>query len=175
MIDPAPRLDRWIEHSHAGQRTLHEDGLEFGLTLLSDDELAEVQGAKRLRKLPPMAREVDEYWGPRVKGFRVHPESGPKDLLSLEGTYVALYRTASRSAHPTIEGLDGCIDLSGRRPTVRLEHDDRTLPFALAVPLTAMALLVCHERLGWPDDDVVRALSDALLHNVEETSVEELP
>lgn len=88
MIDPAPRLDRWIEHSHAGQRTLHEDGLEFGLTLLSDDELAEVQGAKRLRKLPPMAREVDEYWGPRVKGFRVHPESGPKDLLSLEGTYV---------------------------------------------------------------------------------------
>lgn len=150
MIDPERRLKRLFDHSLASQRTLHKDAAPFGLTLLSEDELEQSRGKSRLPKLPQLATEVDHYWGPRIRGFRAQPESGPKDILTLSGMYVGLYRIASRSAHPTIEGLDPCVESSAGRVFVRTESDEKPLPFGFALPLFAMALLVCHQVLRWP-------------------------
>lgn len=135
MIDPERRLQIMRDHSLAGQRTLHEEVAAYGVTLLTEHELARTQGKKRLPKLITLAAEVDNYRGPKIKGFRVQPASGSKDLLTLSGLYIGLYRIASRSAHPSIEGLDCCIDVSGRHPLVRLEDDASSYPFGMALPV----------------------------------------
>ena len=163
MIDPERRLSPLTDHSLAGQRTVHEEVAEYGVTVLSADELARTQGKKRLPTLIPLAAEVDEYWGPRIKGFRVQPATGSRDLLTLSGLYIGLYRIASRSAHPSIEGLGGCIDFRGRLPSVRLEDDGDSYPFGMALPVFALALLVSHRVMGWPpDENAIRSLADAL-------------
>jgi hypothetical protein len=166
-IDPEPRIDRWFDDQHVELRKLHHDAALFGMTVL---DAAELKRAKEAKELPPLivqADEVDTYWAPLSRGFRAHPAEGPKNLLTVRGLYPAVYRVASRSAHAQPQSLEGCMQLDRYPAVVDFERDDETFLSFLAVPIFAMALLVSAHRLGWPDEDMVGQINEALAHDVE--------
>jgi hypothetical protein len=152
------------------RKRLHNDARDFGLTVMTDEQLAEASTLDELPGMIDRADEVDAFWSERVPGFRPQNPRGPKQILTFRGLYAGLYRQTSRYAHAQIETIGECIDFSAypRRPAiVAMEHADDLMWLAVAVPMTAMALLVCHYRFGWPDGEVVRGINDALLYDVE--------
>ncbi len=155
-IDPAPRIEQWADHAVFWQKKLHGDAAQWGHEVLTEAELDAAATARPLVSLDKRAAEIDEHWGPRIRGFRP-----ADDLLSFRGLYTHVYRVASRAVHAQVETLDGSIDSSGYPWVVRREQDDSMYLPSLAVPLFAMALLVCAERFSWPDPDRVRAINDA--------------
>lgn len=166
-IDPEPRVDRWAEHSTAQRLKLHRDAALFDITLMTDEELMNARDARRLPPLDQRADEVDEYWGPRIRGFRVNPSGGPKQILAMRGLYTALFRLASRPVHAEVESVDACMEV-GQRTLVRSERDESLFWSGLAVPVFTHALLVCNKRLGWPGADEVSAINDTLVHSEDE-------
>lgn len=167
-IDPEPRIDWWADDARLEMRKLHNDAVPYGMGFLDATELARAKHAKELPKLIDQAREVDEYWTPLLPGFRAHPKQGPKQIRTVRGLYVAVYRIASRSAHAQPQSLDGCMLLDRYPNIVRFERSESTFSSFLAIPIFAMALLVSAYRLGWPDDDAVKRISAALLHDVDD-------
>jgi phage gp36-like protein len=168
-IDPGPRVEAWRGHTLLQRKRLHHDALDYGAEVLSDSELADAAAAERVEPLLQRAQEIDDYWAPRIRGLYTNPPTGPKHILTVRGQYVAIYRLASRQMHATIDCLDGCLREHGRRWIVEREHpSDSLLWSALGLPIVSMVLVVAAERLGWPDEDEVRAINDALTH--EETS-----
>lgn len=165
--DPKPRVEDWYGHTLRRRRAVALEAAAYGVEgVMSDDELRAAEEAENLKPLQQLARDVDAFWGPRIKGLYVQPASGPKHLLTLEGLYLGIFRLASRSAHATVESVN---------PWVREEGDGHLLvtrqPQAsdltwsgLAIPLFGMALVISQERLGWPDEAQVRAINDALGH-----------
>jgi hypothetical protein len=166
-IDPEPRLEWWADDARREMGKLHTDAEAYGAGFLSESELTRARAASELPPLIEQAAEVDTYWAPRLRGFRSQPASGPKEIRTVRGLYVAVYRTASRSAHGQPQSLEGCMRLDRYPHIVQFERDDSTLVSFLAIPIFAMALLVSHYRLGWPDDDAVEAIKAGLLHDVE--------
>jgi hypothetical protein len=108
-----------------------------------------------------MAKQVDEHWGGRPVGFRA-PQKDPADILTFGGLYVALYRIGSRAAHAQIQALDVYSDFLHYPRTVYRPITEESIWWPIAVPLYAQALLVCHEQLGWPDPDKVRAINNEM-------------
>lgn len=161
-IDPKPRVEEYLGHSMVHKRTLANDAASYGLDLLSDFERMLAEQGKALAPVDQRAAEVDAYWGQRIKGLYQDPASGPRNILTLRGLYVAIYRQASRQAHAAMESPDECIVEDGTRHLVLREPkgDDLTWS-AFAVPLFAIALVIAHERLGWPDEARVREINDA--------------
>lgn len=167
-IDPEPHIDWWLDDARLEMRKLHNDAVAYGMGFLDADALARAKDAKELPRLIDQAREVDAYWPPRLRGFRAQPETGPKQIRTVRGLYVAVYRVASRSAHARPQSLDGCMSLDTYPRVARFEHDESTFSSFLAIPIFAMALLVSSYRFGWPDDDAVNEISDGLLHDVDD-------
>jgi hypothetical protein len=162
-INPEARIADWASNSRYYMKKLHNDALDFGVEVLTTEELEQSVGARALDpRLPGRAAEVDDYWGPRIPGFRVQPDEGPKDILTFRGMYASIYRIASRSVHAQVETVDPCIDHDRYPSVVQVEDDGNLIWSALAVPLFAMALLVCHERFGWPDPEVVNNINNGL-------------
>jgi hypothetical protein len=168
LADPVPRLGRWADDARREMGKLHTDADAYGAGFLSAAELARATAARELPKLIQQAEAVDAYWAPRLPGFREHPSSGPKQIRTVRGLYVAVYRVASRSAHAQPQSLDGCMLFDRYPNVVQFERDDSTMSSFLALPIFGMALLVCNYRLGWPEDDAVKAIGEALLHDVED-------
>jgi hypothetical protein len=161
-IDPRPRVDEYLGHSMVHKRTLANDAANYGLDLLSDFERMVAEQGKTLPPVDQRAAEVDAYWGQRIKGLHQDPASGPKDILTLRGLYILVYRQASRQAHAAMESPDECIVEDGTRHLVlRKPKGDYLTWSAFAIPLFSMALVVAHERLGWPDETKVREINDA--------------
>ena len=165
-IDPDARMGRWTEHSRAQRLRLHNDAQQFGIEdVLKGKELELAREAKLLPRLTELTAEVDEYWSARSEGFRAQPVEGPKHILTLRGIYTAVYRTVSRTAHAQIETVDPCVDLHRYPHVVDFENDDSLVWSAMAIPLFAMALIVCNDRFGWPDGNTVRAINDSLVRD----------
>lgn len=157
-IDPQVRVEKWSDHAAYWQRKTHNDALTWGHSLLTDAELAEADNAQPLPSLEKRAAEVDDYWEPRIPGFRPR-----QDFLSIRGLYVGIYRMASRPTHAQAESVGGSVDASRYPRVVKREAADDMVWSALAVPLFSMALMVSHRRLGWPDFNAVRAINDAFI------------
>lgn len=166
LVDPEPRLDWWADDARREMRKLHNDADVYGMGFLSEADQARGKVAKELPPLDQQAAEVDKFWTLRLPGFRAHAGSGPKDIRTVRGLYVAVYRVASRSAHGQPQSLNGVMVLDEYPHVVQFERDDSTMSSFLALPIFGMALLVCNHRLGWPDDDAVKAIGEALLHDV---------
>ena len=165
-IDPDERTYQWRDHAVVQRRKLHNDVLGFGVELMSADELGEAAELLPLAGgLQQRAEEVDAFWSQRIRGFRA-PRKGDKEgLLTVRGLYTAIYRLASRVAHAQIETIEDCIDMTGypgRPAVVHAERDDSMTWSAISTPIFAMALMVCHHRLGWPDEQRVREINDAM-------------
>jgi hypothetical protein len=170
-IDPEPRVREWYDHTIRHRGKLHNDALAFGVNdILTEDEVREARDAEELKPLQQRANQVDDHWGPKIRGFYSHPDGGPKHILTLGGMYLVIYRLASRQAHATIESVDPWLsqEPNGRWLVTRHPQDTGGLLWsALAIPLFAMALVVSHERLGWPDADCVREINDGLVREDE--------
>jgi hypothetical protein len=165
-IDPDVRFDQWLDDARVEMRKLHNDALLFGETVLEPDELAQARAAKPLPGLPVLALEVDRYWSARHRGFRAHPEDGPREILTVSGMYAALYRVVSRSAHAQPQSFARIARLDVYPRIVGFEDDDSTFWSSIALAIFSLALLVSHDRFGWPDDAAVTAINDALTHDI---------
>jgi hypothetical protein len=80
-IDPAPRVHEWHGHTMVHRRTLHLDAVRFGADgVLSPEALAQAEGFEKLHPLEQRAAEVDQYWGPRIKGFFTDLPGQPREI-----------------------------------------------------------------------------------------------
>jgi Family of unknown function (DUF5677) len=164
-IDPEPRVGDWYGHTLVHRKALHHDALQFGVKgVLTAAQLKQAEESERLKPLQQRVDEVDQFWGPRIRGFYVQPAQGPKNVLTLLGLYLVIYRLASRNAHATIESIDPCVRPDGPRTIVDRHPQEGSLIWSsLALPVFAMALVVSGERLGWPDEDAIREINDGLV------------
>jgi hypothetical protein len=161
-INPEENLGRWLEGARWHERKMHDDALEYDMSILTDEELASTAGARKLKDLAQRAKEVDEHWGGRLIGFR-ESAGGRDGILTMRGLYVAIYRFASRAAHGQPHALDAYANAeSYPRRVTRPSDQSESIWWSLCVPLYAHALLVCHDQLGWPDRDRVIAINDAM-------------
>jgi hypothetical protein len=160
--NPEPNLTAWIDNAKVYRRKLHNDALGFGLSLYSDEELAEAADLKPLPALADLAFKVDAHWGPVLQGFRSREGSRHNDLLTFRGLYMT-YRLASRDVHAQPESLEDYGDFVAY--PIKVEFPKRSdIPGILPVGISlfAQALVVCHDAVGWPDPDQVRSINDAM-------------
>jgi hypothetical protein len=167
-IDPEPRVQDWHDDTLLHRRRLHNEAREYGAErVLTEAQLRQAEDAERLRPLAQRAEQADAHWAPRIPGFHVDPQGGPKNVLTMRGMYTVIYRLASRNVHATIESIDPWVELraNGRYAVIRQPRANEFNWSALGIPLFAMGLLVAKERLGWPDDHAVRSINDALMRD----------
>jgi len=166
-IDPEPRVQEWHAAALYQRSVLHREARPYGAgEVLSEEELQQADKAK-LKPLQQLAAEVDDHWGPKIKGLYSHPADGGKHILTLEGLYVGVFRIASgRAAHATLEAIDAWVEpTTNDRIVVNLSPRPEPLQWSgLAIPLFTIALTVAHERLGWPDEEAAREINAALMH-----------
>lgn len=167
LAAPETRADAWVDSGHARMRAIHQEALQYGVTVLDAERLERARGARKLPSLLQMANEVDEFWPGRIAGFRARlDEVSPVNLLTLTGMYTGLYRRASPRAHGEATGLEGVTGTDERgRLTVRWGDDPAASFLPLAVPVFAMGLTAIGYRLPWPDVDEVKRINEDLLRD----------
>jgi hypothetical protein len=148
--NPDTNLLRWIEGARAWELKMHNDATNYGMEILSPQEVEACHGARMIPDLAQRAAEVDKHWGGRLIGFRP-AKNGQEGILTFRGLYVAIYRFASRAAHGQPNSLSPYADAKVYPARVsRSEPAPESIWWPLAVPLFAHALIVCNEHLGWP-------------------------
>ncbi|MEA2297745.1 MAG: hypothetical protein QOF77_681 [Solirubrobacteraceae bacterium] len=147
-IDPDERHQRWIDDAGAQMFALHQEGLAFGETVLTEDEVVVAEAAERLPPMIERAAEVDEYWGRRA------PRLHTGEALSFRHLHLTIYRVGSGTT------LESYITPRERRIVVDRAREKTLAWYAFAAPLLAMALVIASQRFVWLDDDEVRAISD---------------
>ncbi len=143
-VNPDERHQRWIDDAGAQMFELHGEGLAFGETVLTEDEVAVAEQAERLPSMIERAAEVDEHWGDWL---------AMADELSLRRLYLTIYRVGSGTT------LESYITPKERRIIVDRARPHTLRWYALAAPLLAVALIVASQRFVWLDDDEVRAIN----------------
>ena len=163
-VEPTTHIRRWKDAAEAEQLKAHEEAKRYWFKMLTGGQARRVNGKEPL-SVEQMAREADNYWSPRIEGFRVL--SGKKhklDLLTITGLYLGIYRTSSRIVHAQVHSLESVLrQVTGTKVVVerRAAH---TVSFApTIVPLFAMAIEAHHTQFNWPDVEKVREINNALL------------
>jgi hypothetical protein len=161
-IDPRERTAAWQSDAYSWTRKLHNDLVDYDAGFLTDQELEEFAKARALPPLLQLADEVDTHWGARIVGF-TPPQQGQGGIVTLRGLYNPMYRTLSEAVHMRPEATRANLDLSESPWRVslggRVEH---AFWWGLPVWLYVQALLVCHEQVGSPDPDQVRAINNSM-------------
>ena len=165
--EPKLRVELWKDSYEAHQRAAHEDAKKYGIKILTAKQLAKAKGKKKL-SVERLAKEADDYWSPRIEGFRIlSGEQQAIDILTITGLYLGVYRAASRIVHGTVQSLDSVMRRSGTRTIVE-RRVSPTAGFApTAAPIFVMAIAVHHKLFGWPDIDKAREISDSLVWEPE--------
>jgi hypothetical protein len=170
---PVSRLDRWLGDARYERLKLHNDAVSFGASALSEGQATAIRrwlgmedaGGNRVRDKPlpdrvlpevtQRAHDADVHWSRTISGL--HPARHP---LGFRGLYLPAFRVASRSVHPSAEGLDPYVSLKRNRYVVdRARPGDRIL-WALICPLFGMALVIAAQAVNWIDEGVVRGIVD---------------
>lgn len=183
-IDPGPHYSRWFAQGLWEDLRLHNDAVQFGERVLSEDEVAtsrrllglddlrppeDTEDAERTRPrkrktpdpallLPSVAdraRDADEHWSVRIRGL--HP---PGHMLGFRGLYLPAFRTASRSVHSALGGLALYVTDRPNRKIVDVARTEGRLMWALIGPLFGMALVIAATEMKWIDETEVRRLVD---------------
>jgi len=166
-IAPREQVARWQEWSSSRELKLHNDAKQFGIEVLTEDELAEIGKPEKPLAVAAMAQEVDEYWPDHSPAFRPHPENGPRHILTFKGAYTALYRKGSTIIHTDQYAVDRYLSA----PLVSLvnvrskEHHSPSPDYpGFAIPLMGFLLLAFAHHFKWPNEQVVRAITDGLIY-----------
>src|SRR5690349_20629064 len=85
-IDPPTNYERWKGQAAHEELKIHHDGLDFGETLLSPQEVAVAKAAPTMPNLADRAKEADKHWTSRVSGLH-----GPGHMLGFRGLYMSIY------------------------------------------------------------------------------------
>ena len=156
-IDPENRLERWRNQALKDDLARHNEGIRYGLQLLSNAEVARAKAAVGIPNVEAMARELDEYWPIRVSGL--HPSG---HLLSFHGIYQLIYRVGSRTTHASIEALAPYVQLrtAPRRVGPASPSDEGMIWYALAAPILSMAATIAAQEFPWLDETRIRRFND---------------
>ena len=108
-----------------------------------------------------LAKKVDEYWGGQLVGFEAAGH-GLGGLVTFRELRVPLYRTLSEAVHSRPDVMRAYMAVGSHVWRVGEGAGNASMFFPRVVPLYAQALLVCHQRLGWPDPDQVVAINNRM-------------
>jgi hypothetical protein len=160
-IDPESHLAEWRHWDDWRLLKLHNDATGYGAEILSPEELKAIGDPPRPISVPQLAEAVDRYWSANHKAFR------PDGLTSFRGLYTASYRKGSTFVHPAQAGLERHMRLSGDQVHVLPEEQAAQPPDlpALAVPMMAFLLLAYERHFGWPEESIVRKLTDPIFYD----------
>ena len=159
-IDPEVHGQAWNDNAVVQLRKMHKDAERYGVTVMTPEQTAIAAAAEPMPSLIQRAHEVDAHWGGRMAGFR---QPTPDDILNMQGLYLAIYRLGSRAVHAEHTALTANVGLDGYpRRVYRAPADEGDPWWSLAVPLFALALLVCDSQLNWPDAERVVAINNAM-------------
>lgn len=163
-MEPTTHIDRWKDTAEAHQLSAHEEAKRYRIKILTAAQVKRAKGKEKLT-VEQMAREADDYWSPRIEGFRVL--SGKKhklDLLTITGLYLGIYRTSSRIVHAQVHSLESVLRQVTQTKVVVERRAAPTVSFApTIVPMFAMAIEVHHKQFKWPDVEKVREINKDLL------------
>ena len=166
-IDPDLHLPRWQEWSSARQLNLHNDATQFGIEVLTPPELSEIGEPEKPLVLPKMALDVDGYWPSKSSAFRPHPEGGTRHILTFLGAYTAIYRKGSNVVHSDLSAVDRYLSspLTGAVTAHATEQHSSSPDYpAFAVPLMGFLLVAFAHHFRWPDEQVIRKITDGLIY-----------
>jgi hypothetical protein len=166
-IAPKAHIARWQEWSSARQLKVHNDAKQFGLEVLTPSRLAEIGKPEQPLGLATMAQEVDEHWPKESPAFRSHPEEGPWNILTFRGAYASLYRKGSTIVHTDQFAVDRYLSspLTGSVTVHKREKHSSSPDYpGLAVPFMGFLLLTFARHFNWPNDQVVRKITDGLIY-----------
>jgi Family of unknown function (DUF5677) len=162
-VDPDVRYAPWQADAIAWDRKLVNDarahGVELETPVVDEDALG-----VPVVEMPPMvqlAKEVDEHWGGQLVGFEAAGH-GLGSLVTFRELYVPLYRTLSEAVHSRPDVMRAYMAVGSHFWLMGEGAGDASMFFPLVVPLYAQALLVCHQRLGWPDPDQIVAINNGM-------------
>ncbi len=162
-IDPGRNVREWAKVSERKQHALYLDAKRYGQEILPEEDAAKLGSPERKWRLDQRAEEVDDYWGPKIPGFR-RPSSDAAGLLTFRGLYVGIFRPASRIAHAEPWSIDPRVRASPSQLVVTRENADPHV-LALSIPLSVMCLLVYRHHFDWPEHEVAQAISDGLYYH----------
>jgi len=166
-IAPKEHVARWQEWSSARQLKLHNDAKQFGIEVLTEAELAEIGKPEQPLSLAAMAQEVDDYWPDQSSAFRPHPAEGPRHILTFRGAYTALYRKGSTIIHTDQYAVDRYLSSPLRGSVTvhpREKHSASPDYPGFAIPLMGFLLLAFAHHFNWPNEQVVRTITDGLIY-----------
>jgi hypothetical protein len=161
-VDPDVRYGRWQADAVAWDRKLVNDARAHGVEL-EMPVVDEALGAP-IVEMPPMVelvKEVDDHWGGQLVGFEAAGH-GLGGLVTFRELYVPLYRTLSEAVHSRPDVMRAYMAVGSHFWQMGEGAGDASIFFPLVVPLYAQALLVCHQRLGWPNPDQVVAINNRM-------------
>jgi hypothetical protein len=169
-INPDERLQRWTHAFEAQQRIIAREAQEYGMTLLTDEELEEAAGKKKI-DLKTMAVEANDYWIGRIPGFGpAGNDNGERNILSIRGLYLGTFRADSRLIHATPESIGGSVRRGkwARQHVVGRSVNEMANFAPTILPLFVLAIEVHHRLFNWPDVDAARRVNADLAGELSE-------
>jgi len=171
-IDPELHVLRWREWADARQLKVHKDAKRFGISVLTDKKVAAYESAKPPPPLAQLAENVDRYWSEHSTAFRPYDDSDPDDppsILTFSGFYTAVYRKASNLIHADIASPDRFLTMPLRgqatvHPAEKRNSNNNDYP-GFSVAIVGFLLIVFGVRFGWPDRDIVDAITAGLIYH----------
>jgi hypothetical protein len=94
LADPSPRFERRMGQAEKDRLARHNEAVQYGERLLTDEEVAVARAAVGLPKIEVMTRAADRYWTSEVAGL--HPSG---HWLSFHGLY---------QSSLALKGASGC-------------------------------------------------------------------
>jgi hypothetical protein len=175
-IDPPVRARRWVADDFYHRLRADNDLVRLGRGSLTqelrDEYQAYIDQYGRTRpnhdgRMPDVATradEADQHWSSRIDGHGTFPrrvEEQQTGVWSLRKMYVAIYRPASSTAHPTAQSLRDFVWPGGASDRFLIgfntEHPIERYPYTMAPLVFATMLLIAEQVLGRPNGDEVRA------------------
>jgi len=165
-VEPEENTRWWVaQNYHEEDRERSDQQRELGDIWNTDEDRGIYEEARawaapfkrkhRKRGFPGhLARceEVDRAAAVRAPGSLPNPNGLPRPFV---GYYWTLYRIGNASTHPRLTALVQAFARrdAGRRPLRGQPADHQAAMYEMAIYLTAHAVQVANEVLGWPDYD----------------------
>lgn len=171
-IDPAPHVERWRQWADSRQLKVHNEAKRFGVTVLTDAEVASYSRAEPAVPTLQLAEAVDRHWSEVSTAFRSLkvPEGTFPSILTFTGFYTSVYRKASTLIHADMTSPDRFLTMPlAQHATVhtREKHAHSRDHPTISVSFVAFQLIVLGIEFGWPDEHVARAIVDHLYYRAK--------
>jgi hypothetical protein len=164
-IDPKAHVPQWREWSDSRQLQKHKRAKElFGITVLSDAEVAKAEKAKPPLRMPKLTEDVDAHWSEVSPAFRTYDPESP-DLLTFLGLYTAVYSKASNLVHADPASVERfmTMPLAGQATIHAREKRSESNDYpSFALAMMGLLLVAFSHHFKWPTREVIDGLTAGL-------------